>query len=193
MQIIAMDVSTTPSPSPSPSHPCYSILIQFDSIKNSRVFCKHFNGRSFNSVEDDVCHVLPLLAISLNGDDDGDGDGDGDGDEPCDNDGHSFPFKVSSGTTCRVCLEEIGHGLPHGIRNGDGDGDGDGDEDSVVCTPCLHKFHIQCLVRYDRSVCPICRFSIIPDAQTPFQSQCEQCDAVQRMTVMVMVMVMAVP
>ncbi|TXG70138.1 hypothetical protein EZV62_005073 [Acer yangbiense] len=45
----------------------YSILIRFDSQDSTDKFYQHFNGRQFNSLEVEVCHVLFTVDVQFTG------------------------------------------------------------------------------------------------------------------------------
>ncbi|KAH9667268.1 BRAP2 RING ZnF UBP domain-containing protein 2 [Citrus sinensis] len=45
----------------------YSVLIRFDSQDSADKFYQHFNGRQFNSLEEEVCHVLFTVDVQFTG------------------------------------------------------------------------------------------------------------------------------
>ncbi|KAH9951175.1 zf-UBP-domain-containing protein [Amylocystis lapponica] len=93
-------------------------------------FAEAFNGKQFNSMEPEICHVVRVLSITI------------DADDPV-----SQTLFQSSGSmyelpTCPVCLERMDSAVT-----------------GLVTVPCAHTFHCACLSKWGDSRCPVCRYS----------------------------------
>ncbi|CUM63634.1 uncharacterized protein PRCAT00001216001 [Priceomyces carsonii] len=135
----------------------FLVLIKFDNAFSASEFQYNFNGKPFNSMEPETCHVVFIKALTL--------------DSPLpENDSNDegrnllIPFLLqdpftpgsvsktinslsSDGTlielpTCPVCLEKM-----------------DATITGLLTIPCQHTFHCQCLSKWKDDTCPICRYS----------------------------------
>ncbi|KAJ6929800.1 BRAP2 RING ZnF UBP domain-containing protein 2-like isoform X1 [Populus alba x Populus x berolinensis] len=107
----------------------YSILIRFDTQDSTDKFYLHFNGRQFNSLEEEVCRVLFTVDVQFTG-----------------YSGSLEHTKPSSTSTteqpsCPVCLERL-----------------DQDMGGILTTICNHSFHCSCISKWTDSSCPVCRY-----------------------------------
>ncbi|KAL5743737.1 hypothetical protein ACOSQ2_026853 [Xanthoceras sorbifolium] len=107
----------------------YSILIRFDSQASTDKFYQHFNGRQFNSLEVEVCHVLFTVDVQFTG--------------YSGSLEHTQPSSASSTEqpSCPVCLERLDQGTS-----------------GILTTICNHSFHCSCISKWTDSSCPVCRY-----------------------------------
>ncbi|KIM32818.1 hypothetical protein M408DRAFT_326546 [Serendipita vermifera MAFF 305830] len=105
-------------------------LMKFRSAEHASDFREEFNGKFFNSMEPEICHVVKVKSIKI---------------ETPDLVTGRFP-PVSDGSfelpTCPVCLERMDTAVT-----------------GLVTVPCSHTFHCQCLSKWENSRCPVCRYS----------------------------------
>ncbi|WCJ40438.1 zinc finger (C3HC4-type RING finger) family protein [Euphorbia peplus] len=106
----------------------YSILIRFDNQDSADKFYQHFNGRQFNSLEEDVCRVLFTVDVQFTG-------YSGSLDNP------PVPTSTTEQPSCPVCLERL-----------------DQDMGGILTTICNHSFHCSCISKWTDSSCPVCRY-----------------------------------
>ncbi|RMZ91454.1 hypothetical protein DV736_g1292, partial [Chaetothyriales sp. CBS 134916] len=135
----------------------YMVLMKFKHGKTARAWQQEWNGKIFNAMEPETCHVVFLKSVELLN---------ASTRAPSDltvlNDGSSFPsmnndpFVPAIPTvkpraprtpslvelpTCPVCLERM-------------------DETTGLLTiPCQHVFHCTCLQKWSGGGCPVCRFT----------------------------------
>ncbi|CAE5964772.1 unnamed protein product [Arabidopsis arenosa] len=107
----------------------YSILIRFNSQESTDTFYQHFRGKQFNSLEEDVCHLLFTLDVQFTG-----YSGSIDHTQPS----AAGPIEQP---TCPVCLERL-----------------DQDTGGILTTMCNHSFHCSCISNWPDSSCPVCRY-----------------------------------
>ncbi|RMZ79461.1 hypothetical protein DV738_g3392, partial [Chaetothyriales sp. CBS 135597] len=129
----------------------YMVLMKFKHGKTARAWQQEWNGKVFNAMEPETCHVVFLKSVELLNDS-----------AAALNDASSFPsmnndpFVPSMATvkpraprtpslvelpTCPVCLERM-------------------DETTGLLTiPCQHVFHCTCLQKWSGGGCPVCRFT----------------------------------
>lgn len=120
------------------------VLIKFRDFSAATRFYEHFNGRTFNSLEPESCHVVYLQHIrnktvrsipALP-------------DDPFVETGPSLSGSTSAPTaavelpTCPVCLERM-----------------DSSVTGLLTIQCQHTFHCQCLTKWRDGSCPVCRYS----------------------------------
>ena len=125
--------------------PFYMAFILFFSEEKCRSFYKELNGRPFSVLEpDNICHCAFVKEISTQ----------------C---SQSKPSTVSLSECtllelpqCIICLERMDESV-----------------EGLLTAPCNHEFHLNCLRQYKSTDCPVCRYSIVPDAKT--SSICLQC------------------
>ncbi|KAG6768232.1 hypothetical protein POTOM_027129 [Populus tomentosa] len=104
----------------------YSILIRFDTQDSSDKFYLHFNGRQYNSLEEEVCQVLFTVDVQFTG--------------YSGSLEHSQPSTTSTAEqpSCPVCLERL-----------------DQDMGGILTTICNHSFHCSCISKWTDSSCPV--------------------------------------
>lgn len=136
----------------------FLVLIKFKDIVKTAEFQYNFNGKPFNSIEPETCHVIFVKSVRY------------DSDSDIKNDtllpflmtdpfispsasGPSSPMFSSSFSasstetlielpTCPVCLERM-----------------DSTITGLLTIPCQHTFHCLCLSKWTDDTCPICRYS----------------------------------
>ncbi|GBE86383.1 RING finger protein ETP1 homolog [Sparassis crispa] len=106
------------------------VVMKFRGDSDAAEFAETFNGKQFNSMEPEICHVVKVLSVSV------------DTDDPV-----SVALSRSSGEmyelpTCPVCLERMDSAVT-----------------GLVTVPCSHTFHCACLSKWGDSRCPVCRYS----------------------------------
>ncbi|PVF99881.1 zf-UBP-domain-containing protein, partial [Serendipita vermifera] len=105
-------------------------LIKFRSAQDASDFREEFNGKYFNSMEPETCHVVKINSVMI---------------ETPDLVTGSFPPPPDGSVelpTCPVCLERMDTAIT-----------------GLVTVPCSHTFHCQCLSKWENSRCPVCRYS----------------------------------
>ncbi|GAV70916.1 zf-UBP domain-containing protein/BRAP2 domain-containing protein/zf-RING_2 domain-containing protein [Cephalotus follicularis] len=107
----------------------YSILIRFDSQDSADKFYHHFNGRQYNSLEAEVCHVLFTVDVQFTGY------------SGSLEHAQSSPATSTEQPSCPVCLERL-----------------DQDTSGILTTICNHSFHCSCISKWTDSSCPVCRY-----------------------------------
>ncbi|KAF8141682.1 hypothetical protein EV363DRAFT_1413029 [Boletus edulis] len=138
-------------------------LIRFRRPEEATEFVEAYNGKPFNSMDPETCHVVRVLSVEVD---------------------DSVSAAISrlgspqSSTyelpTCPVCLERM-----------------DAAVTGLITVPCSHTFHCMCLSKWGDSRCPVCRYSqtllsshpttsrsrTIPfaNAATPSISTCADC------------------
>ncbi|KAI0320885.1 BRCA1-associated protein [Amylostereum chailletii] len=143
------------------------VLIKFRKEEDALEFAEAYNGKNFNSMEPETCHVVRVASVSIDTDD-------------------FLSLSIARlGTaqapayelpTCPVCLERMDSAVT-----------------GLVTVPCSHTFHCTCLSKWGDSRCPVCRYSQtlrtshptsstrpsvpIPfaDPSTPAMSTCADC------------------
>ncbi|KAF2020537.1 RING-10 protein [Aaosphaeria arxii CBS 175.79] len=166
----------------------YMVLMKFREAKKAREWRKEWNGKTFNSMEPEYCHVVFVKSISFQTSSDGTNhdpssypDLTNDPFTPASTkeptaplpstvDSHSLttkPFAPPTPSlvelpTCPVCLERM-------------------DETTGLLTIlCQHVFHCACLEKWRGSGCPVCRytqndaFASLRDGDTP-DNECSVC------------------
>ncbi|KAF8495583.1 hypothetical protein JB92DRAFT_2992620 [Gautieria morchelliformis] len=109
------------------------VVIKFHTIEEARDFAQEYNGRPFNAMEPEICHVVSVLSVEIEA-----------------NDATSLAISrlaTAQGSmyelpTCPVCLERM-----------------DAAVTGLVTVPCSHTFHCMCLSKWGDSRCPVCRYS----------------------------------
>ncbi|XP_022714761.1 BRCA1-associated protein-like isoform X2 [Durio zibethinus] len=107
----------------------YSVLIRFDSQDSTDKFCRHFNNRQFNSLEEEACRVLFTVDVQFTG-------YTGSVDHV-----QSPPASSTEQPSCPVCLERL-----------------DQEASGILTTICNHSFHCSCISKWTDSSCPVCRY-----------------------------------
>ncbi|KAI0820359.1 zf-UBP-domain-containing protein [Trametes gibbosa] len=110
------------------------VVMKFRDPANAAEFSEAYNGKQFNSMEPEACHVVRVLSIAI------------DVDDPISESiSRIGPGPVSGAyelPTCPVCLERM-----------------DAAVTGLVTVPCSHTFHCACLSKWGDSRCPVCRYS----------------------------------
>ncbi|KAK0202799.1 hypothetical protein DFS33DRAFT_1262025 [Desarmillaria ectypa] len=109
------------------------VVIKFPKLEDATEFIEAYNGKPFNSMEPEICHVVHVLSVNI---------------EMDDHVSHSIS-RLTSGTgpsyelpTCPVCLERMDSAVT-----------------GLITVPCSHTFHCMCLSKWGDSRCPVCRYS----------------------------------
>ncbi|CUM53378.1 unnamed protein product [Debaryomyces tyrocola] len=144
----------------------FLVLIKFNDILKTAEFQLKYNGKPFNSMEPEACHVVFVKSIRF----DAGGQIDNVSSEASEslipfllNDPFTSPpvshpnspnpkssalfKKQTSGIlmelpTCPVCLDRMDSAVT-----------------GLLTIPCQHTFHCQCLSKWKDDTCPICRYS----------------------------------
>ncbi|TFK74931.1 BRCA1-associated protein [Pluteus cervinus] len=108
-------------------------VIKFRNPAEASEFAEAYNGKPFNSMEPEICHVVHVLSVEI---------------DPSD----TFSLAISrlgssQGSmyelpTCPVCLERMDSAVT-----------------GLITVPCSHTFHCMCLSKWGDSRCPVCRYS----------------------------------
>ncbi|CAN1839559.1 BRAP2 RING ZnF UBP domain-containing protein 2 [Linum perenne] len=107
----------------------YSILMRFQNQDSTDKFYLHFNGREFNSLEEEVCRVRFTIDVQFTG-----------YSGSLEHSQHS-PTSTAEQSSCPVCLERL-----------------DQDMGGILTTLCNHSFHCSCISKWADSSCPVCRY-----------------------------------
>ncbi|KAK2463669.1 hypothetical protein APHAL10511_004420 [Amanita phalloides] len=109
-------------------------VIKFTNPPEASEFSEAYNGKPFDHMQPEICHVVHVLSVQIQPDD-----------------------LVSQATsrlsssqgssmyelpTCPVCLERMDSAVT-----------------GLVTVPCSHTFHCMCLSKWGDSRCPVCRYS----------------------------------
>ncbi|KAF8920818.1 hypothetical protein CPB85DRAFT_1211177 [Mucidula mucida] len=109
------------------------VAIKFPKAEDAVEFIEAYNGKPFNSMEPEICHVVRVLSISI---------------EVDDHVPHAISRMISQPgssyelPTCPVCLERMDSAVT-----------------GLITVPCSHTFHCMCLSKWGDSRCPVCRYS----------------------------------
>ncbi|KAK3333399.1 hypothetical protein B0T19DRAFT_368796, partial [Cercophora scortea] len=135
----------------------YMVLMKFRDNKRAREWRKEFDGKAFNSMESEICHVTFIKSITVetpNETHNSSGGKRADNDHFAHNSGRSSaaagvvnslrPFPPPTPNliempTCPVCLERMD------------------DTTGLMTILCQHVFHCTCLQTWKGSGCPVCR------------------------------------
>ncbi|CAI5756417.1 unnamed protein product [Candida verbasci] len=143
----------------------FLILIKFKDIIEAANFHYSFNGKPFNSMEPETCHVVYIKSVHV-----------------CYPKVESslIPFLLKDPftsidleelnlielPTCPVCLEKM-----------------DANITGLLTIPCQHTFHCQCLSKWKDDTCPVCRYSqnlgtdlLKSTANSSSDSRCNDCN-----------------
>ncbi|KAI6104011.1 hypothetical protein EDD16DRAFT_456363 [Pisolithus croceorrhizus] len=144
-------------------------IIKFRRPEEAAEFAEVYNGKSFNSMDPETCHVVHVSSVEIETEDAV----------------QSMLGRLGSPQsstyelpTCPVCLERM-----------------DAAVTGLITVPCSHTFHCMCLSKWGDSRCPVCRYSQtllsshpttsgsrsrpIPfaDASSPSMSTCADCSS----------------
>lgn len=122
----------------------FLVLLKFNDALKAAEFQYHFDGKAFNSMEPEACHVVYVKSVEST--------------EPngvpakdtlipflledpftTQPDENSTPIELP---TCPVCLERL-----------------DFEISGLLTIPCQHTFHSNCLSKWSDDTCPICRYT----------------------------------
>ncbi|KAF7794313.1 hypothetical protein EIP86_005447 [Pleurotus ostreatoroseus] len=109
------------------------VVVKFRDASEAAEFAEAFNGKPFNSMEPEICHVVRILSVEIEADD---------------TVSQTIARLGSPQTTtyelptCPVCLERMDSAVT-----------------GLVTVPCSHTFHCACLSKWGDSRCPVCRYS----------------------------------
>ena len=131
-------------------NPFYMAFILFFDSDKCKEFYTQLNGQAFSSLEPELtCQCAFVREISTH----------------CKQKRNYLSQKelneaenLQELPQCIICLERMDESV-----------------DGVLTGPCNHEFHLSCLKQYKSTDCPVCRYSLVPDAQT--YSECLQCGA----------------
>ncbi|KZT06033.1 zf-UBP-domain-containing protein [Laetiporus sulphureus 93-53] len=111
------------------------VVLKFREASEAAEFAEAYNGRAFNSMESEICHVVRILSIAIDTDDPASQTFARIGTTQEGGDVYELP-------TCPVCLERMDSAVT-----------------GLVTVPCSHTFHCTCLSKWGDSRCPVCRYS----------------------------------
>lgn len=136
----------------------FMVLMKFRESITARHFKEQYDGKKFNSMDPEECHVVYIKEIVFRK--------------------QLFPGLQKSNfpyllhdpftnsqpqndvelPTCPVCLERM-----------------DSETTGLVTIPCQHTFHCQCLDKWKDSRCPVCRYSTLKITRSAVLSQNTRC------------------
>ncbi|KAF4610749.1 hypothetical protein D9613_006890 [Agrocybe pediades] len=96
-------------------------------------FAEVYNGKPFNSMEPEICHIVHVLSVVI------------DVEDPtlqAISRIGTTPGNIYELPTCPVCLERMDSAVT-----------------GLITVPCSHTFHCACLSKWGDSRCPVCRYS----------------------------------
>ncbi|KAI5989339.1 hypothetical protein EDD15DRAFT_1318404 [Pisolithus albus] len=108
-------------------------IIKFRRPEEATEFAEVYNGKSFNSMDPETCHVVHVSSVEIETED------------AVQNMLGRLGSPQSSTyelPTCPVCLERM-----------------DAAVTGLITVPCSHTFHCMCLSKWGDSRCPVCRYS----------------------------------
>ncbi|KAG8220885.1 BRCA1-associated protein 2-domain-containing protein [Butyriboletus roseoflavus] len=108
-------------------------LIRFRRSEEATEFVEAYNGKPFNSMDPETCHVVRVLSVEIDTDDSVSAAISRLGSS------QSLTYELP---TCPVCLERM-----------------DAAVTGLITVPCSHTFHCMCLSKWGDSRCPVCRYS----------------------------------
>ncbi|KAJ8094657.1 hypothetical protein PM082_010663 [Marasmius tenuissimus] len=106
-------------------------LISFPKPEGAVEFSEAYNGKPFNSMEPEMCHVVNVLSVSIDTDE-----------SVAQSMGFLNSPHIYELPTCPVCLERMDSAVT-----------------GLITVPCSHTFHCMCLSKWGDSRCPVCRYS----------------------------------
>ena len=128
----------------------FLVLLKFNDVVKAAEFQYHFDGKPFNSMEPESCHVIFVRSVTIDAETDANFARDA-----------LIPFlmkdpftETAEGgriearlvpvelPTCPVCLEKL-----------------DCEISGLLTIPCQHTFHCQCLSKWRDDTCPVCRYT----------------------------------
>ncbi|KAM5530149.1 hypothetical protein V8D89_016184 [Ganoderma adspersum] len=110
------------------------VVMKFRELSDTLEFIEEYNGKQFNSMEHETCHVVRVLSVAIEAED-----------HVSQGISRLSSLRVPGSyelPTCPVCLERM-----------------DAAVTGLVTVPCSHTFHCACLSKWGDSRCPVCRYS----------------------------------
>lgn len=139
----------------------FMFLMKFRNKEKAEAFQKSYNGKNFNSMEPETCHVIIINKIVFRSENKLDKDNNQLSNIPylLDDPFTAVPQSSEPKTlskipyassqqmllelpTCPVCLERM-----------------DASVSGLLTIPCQHTFHCKCLSKWQDDTCPICRYT----------------------------------
>ncbi|KIL00751.1 hypothetical protein PAXRUDRAFT_821333 [Paxillus rubicundulus Ve08.2h10] len=108
-------------------------IIKFRQPEEASDFVEAYNGKPFNSMDPEICHVVRVLSVEIDTDDSVSATIARLGSP------QSLTYEIP---TCPVCLERMDSAVT-----------------GLITVPCSHTFHCMCLSKWGDSRCPVCRYS----------------------------------
>lgn len=136
----------------------FMLLMKFRDAQAASQFKKDYNGRRFNKMDPETCHIVQIQEIVFQG--------------------RLFPTPPVAGSlflmkdpftakkevqdtelpTCPVCLERL-----------------DSEVTGLATIPCQHTFHCVCLNKWGDNRCPVCRYSGLKLTKSSLARQGARC------------------
>lgn len=121
----------------------FLVLLKFQDAPIATDFQLQFDGKAFNAMEPEKCHVVHVKEVVIDPAESGEGEA-------------LLPFIIPDPFTapenpsistielpsCPVCLERL-----------------DYEVSGLLTIPCQHTFHCQCLSQWRDDTCPVCRYT----------------------------------
>lgn len=137
----------------------FLVLLKFKDLVRAQEFQYHYDGRPFNSMEPETCHVVFVKSVVTDGSTANVANRDilipfllddpftsANVSAESSPDGNSGNFEVETTQielpTCPVCLERL-----------------DFEITGLLTIPCQHTFHCLCLSKWKDDTCPVCRYT----------------------------------
>lgn len=142
----------------------FLVLIKFNDLVKAAEFQYHFDGKQFNSMEPETCHVVFVKSVVFDADSQESSKGDllipfllrdpfttsntpssvtpdssPQTSHPSGFDDNKTPIELP---TCPVCLERLDYEIT-----------------GLLTIPCQHTFHCLCLSKWKDDTCPVCRYT----------------------------------
>ncbi|EIW79215.1 BRCA1-associated protein [Coniophora puteana RWD-64-598 SS2] len=108
-------------------------VMRFREPAHAADFIEAYNGKPFNSIAPETCHVVRVLSVEIDTEDILS--------TAASRLGSTIPHTFEL-PTCPVCLERM-----------------DAAVTGLISVPCSHAFHCTCLRKWGDSRCPVCRYS----------------------------------
>ncbi|KAG2129212.1 uncharacterized protein EDB93DRAFT_1256339 [Suillus bovinus] len=107
------------------------VIIKFRQADQALEFAEAYNGKPFNSMDPETCHIVRVLSVEIDSDT-----------SAFSSASARLPQSVHELPTCPVCLERMDSAVT-----------------GLITVPCSHTFHCMCLSKWGDSRCPVCRYS----------------------------------
>ncbi|AMD22267.1 HGL073Cp [Eremothecium sinecaudum] len=139
------------------------VLMKFRNYLDAKRFQSEYNGKRFNSIDPETCHVVFVKEIVFK-------------EKLLPDPNKDFPYLLrdpftnGSGMvelpTCPVCLERM-----------------DSEVTGLITTACQHTFHCNCLNQWKGGKCPVCRYSNKEHLEGSRQASCNACGSKENLWV----------